>query len=216
MTPNEIAVQLAEPSGRQFDVPFRHMIKDKVIYWAERMVRNTIDKDPRRRAQLLQPLLVPMHTTSNNPSGHPGNYKSYGESISMIPRPMFANSINFDFVGSQDGSTPFIYSAGLAMDRFGSHDKYLKEVPRYSYLEGKIQVYRNPDIPNILINYIPANMKEYAEFQLACGQTLCAWDDQELRLPGDILQLVIQSIMQVELKLPLDKAREEVVIDPQK
>ncbi len=216
MTPNEIAVQLAEPSGRQFDVPFREMIKDKVIYWTERMVRNTIDKDPKRRSQLLCPLLVPMQTVNNNPSGHPGNYAKYAESISQIPRPMFANSYNFDFVGSQDATTPFIYAPNAAFDRFGSSDKYLGSAPRYSYLDGKIQVYRNPDIPNVLINYIPANMKEYARFQLACGSTLCDWDDQHLRIPGDILQLVMQSIMQIELRLPVDKAREEVVIDPQK
>jgi hypothetical protein len=216
MTPNEIAVQLAEPSGRQFDVPFRRMIKDKVIYWTERMVRNTIDKDPKRRAQLLQPLLVPMHSIGNEATGHPGNYKKYSESLECIPRPMFANSINFDFVGSQDGATAFIYSPGLMQDRFGSSDKYLGTAPRYSYLGGKIQVYRNPELPAVLMNYIPANMKEYAEFQLACGQTLCQWDDCELNLPGDILQLVIQSIMQIELRLPPDKAREEVVIDPQK
>lgn len=216
MTPNQIAVQLAEPSGRQFDVPFRRMIKDKVIYWTERMVRNTIDKDPKRRAQLLQPLLVPLHPVNNNPTGHSGNYKKYAESSLCIPRPMFANSINFDYVGSQDGATSFVYVPGLAQDRFGSSDKYLGEIPRYSYLGDKIQVYRNPDMPAVMINYIPANMKEYAEFQLACGQTICAWDNCELRLPGDILQLVIQSIMQIELKLPIDKAREEVVIDPQK
>lgn len=215
MTPNQIAVQLAEPSGRQFDVPFRRMIKDKVIYWTERMVRNTIDKDPRRRAQLLQPLLVPLSPVNNNLTGHPGNYKKYAEST-RIPRPMFANSINFDYVGSQDGATPFIYSPGLMQDRFGASDKYLGEALRYSYLGGKIQVYRNPDISVVLLNYIPANMKEYFEFQIACGQALCAWDDCEINLPGDILQLVIQSIMQIELKLPIDKAREEVVVDPQK
>lgn len=215
MTPNQIAVQLAEPSGRQFDVPFRRMIKDKVIYWTERMVRNTIDKDPKRRTQLLQPLIIPLYPVPNQPTGHPGNYKNYVESFT-IPRPMFANSINFDYVGSQDGTTPFIYSPVMVNDRFAQADKYIHDLPRYSYLGGKIQVYRNPELPAVLANYIPASMKDYAEFNLACGQTLCAWDDQELSLPGDILQLVIQMIMQVELRLPPEKAREEVVIDPQK
>lgn len=216
MTPNEIAVQLAEPSGRQFDVPFRDMLKDKVIYWAARHIRNTLDKDYRRRKQFLQPLIVPMHAVRNAQSGHPGNYKYYAESQQDIPLPLFANDILFDYVGSQDGATPFIWSMGLITDRFASHDKYIGELSRYSFIGNKIQVYRNPDIATVLINYIPADLRKYGEFSLACGQSICNWDDQEYNLPGDILQLVIQSIMEIDLRQPQIKAREEVQIDPQK
>lgn len=216
MTPNQIATQLAEPTGRQFDVPFKEMLKDKVVYWAARHIRNTLDKDYRRRKQFLQPLLVPMHPVTNQPSGHSGTYKYYAESQQVLPMPLFANDINFDYVGSQDGATAFVYSIGLLSDRFSQADKYSGQLPHYSYIGGKIQVYRNPDIPNVLVNYIPADLRKFGEFSLACGTTICSWDDQEYNLPGDILQLVIQSIMEVDLRQPQIKQREEVQIDPQK
>lgn len=215
MTPNEISVQLAEPFGRQFDVPFRSMLKDRVVYWATRHIRNTLDKDSKRRKQFLQSLLVPMHRVTNQSSGHSGNYRWYAESFQALPLPIFANGINFDYVGSQDGATAFVSSNGLLADRFAQADKYTSELPRYSYIGGKIQVYRNPDLTNILINYIPENLRIFGEFSLACGTTLCTWDDQEYNLPGDILQLVIQSIMEIDLRQPQIKAREEVKIDPQ-
>lgn len=214
MTPNEISVQIAEPFGRQFDVPFRSMLKDRVIYWATRHIRNTLDKDARRRKQFLQSLLVPLHSVSNQPSGHAGNYKYYVESIQQLPAPLFANGINFDFVGSQDGATGFVYSANLLADRFSAHDKYSSALPHYSFLGGKIQVYRNPDMANVLVNYIPENLRKFGEFSLACGTTSCSWDDQEYGIPGDILQLVIQSIMEIDLRQQT-KAREEVKIDTQ-
>lgn len=197
------------------------MIKDKVLYWTERMVRNTVDKDTRRRKQLLglfPPLMVKMHPMPNYPSGHPGNFKQWAESIESIPAPMFANGINFDYVGSADGTTPFVEGANPAIARFGESDKYTSNLPRYSYIGGKLQVYRFPDLSLIRADYIPANFREYAIFNAAMCNTVCTWDDDEYPLPGDILQLVMQSVAAeiAHPALPMNHDREEIKVAPGK
>lgn len=221
MTPEQISVQLAEPLGRQFDVPFREMIKDKVLYWSERMVRNTIDKDFRRRKQLVgmfSPLILHMEKVNNLPTGHPGNYRNWAESAGCIPAPLYANGIIFDYVGTVDGTTPFINSFSPTLDRFAQADKYISNVLRYSYLSNKIQVYRNPDISQIRMDYIPSNFRDYAIFNAAMCNTDCTWDNDEYPLPGDILQLVMQAVAAEIAKpaMPENHDKEEINIDSSK
>lgn len=218
MTIEEISVQLAKPSGQQFSVPYREMLKDKVLYWTERMVRNTIDKDVRRRKQLLglfSPLIIPMTKVGNYPTGHPGNFRNYAESIACIPAPMFANGINFDYVGAVDGTSPFIPAGNPTVARFSQDDKYISNVLRYSYLGNKIQIYHNPDISQIRVDYIPSNFREYAIFNAAMCNTECTWDNDEYPLPGDILQLVMQSVAAEVARpsVPENHDKEEIKID---
>lgn len=183
------------------------------------MVRNTVDKDPKRRKQLLgmfRPIIAPLHRVENELGGHSGNYKNYVETA-QLPRPMFANGTNFDYVGSQDGTTPFIFSPNPTFDRFAQADKYTSQLSHYGYNNLSIQVYRNQP-PAVRVDYIPANFREYAIFEAGCCGNMCDWDNEEYLMPGDILQLVIQSIM-IEIRqpaIPENHPREEVQVEPGK
>lgn len=194
MTLNEIAIQLAAPLGRQFDQPLLAMIKDKVVYWTERIIRNSLEKNPRDRVFFKQTVYLPL-TESNADCG--------GTSCSVmatenLPLPLRANSILFDFVGSQDGSTPFkLVSEGF--EQFWKDNKYASRYLTYRWTGKRIEVLANkrPEVIKVVAIWPDPR----ALSGVLCGQgTNCFPDDQEYMVSGDILQLVIQYVNDIDLK----------------
>lgn len=194
MTLNEIAVQLASPLGRQFDEPFLAMIKDMVVVWTGRMIRNSLEKDAKDRIFFrTPPLYLPLTAATIDCGG--------SECPAMVsqelPLPLRANNILFDFVGTQDGHTAFkLIQDGW--ERFHKETKYAKMFLSYRWNGKRIEVLSNgrPDV--IKVTGIWLNPRLLAT--VLCGTVGCHPDDEEYRVSEDILQLVIQYVRDEELK----------------
>jgi len=203
MTPNELTTLIAEPHQRQFDEPFKMMIFDRAMFWYQRLAKNTIDKDPRRRIEFMQSVQASMVKVS-----FPQCQDKIAETVLEIPDTLFANGIKFDFVGKVTGSLAFTRVTSPSNLEFFKHNKYQKG-PFYSYINRKIQVYE-PDIKFIRIEGLFLNLKKLSD----CNSAIDFWNT-DLVIPGDIMQLIIAAVEDSIKQDSIDTNRDEIKIAPE-
>jgi hypothetical protein len=103
----------------------------------------------------------------------------------------------FEYVGSPTGTNAFTWVERSWL-RFRKEDKYGSKLGTYSWLNRKIQIHHNPQLPNILIEGVFDNPEEVLKLQ--CGTTVpCNYDDTPFPVTGDIEQLIVQSILTIDL-----------------
>jgi hypothetical protein len=191
MTPNELTTLLAEPYARQFDEPFKLMIFDRAMIWYSRLVRNTIEKDPRRRQEFTRSVIVPMQPVT----------ALYAESKEVLSSPLFVNGILFDYVGSSDGTSPAIRISSPATLEIFANNKYQKHQFYFSHLGNKIQFYKNPNIKHVRVDGVFLKLQKIHECQTCecddCGEleSVDFWNT-DLGIPGDIEQLIVAAVEQ--------------------
>lgn len=191
MTPNELTTLLAEPLGRQFDQPFKLMILDRVIGRYTRLVRQTLERDPRRRKEFIRPVVVQMERVDNT---------MHSISIDQVPKALYANGILFDYVGKPDGTNPFISATSETVLRFTESNKYLKDAVYYLYTGERIKVLNNPMIPSVRIDGVFTDIREL-------DKSDDFWD-KDMGIPKDISDLIIEQVGQ--MLQPYNSTQDEI------
>lgn len=195
-TPNEITTLLASQLEKELDVPFKLMLMERVKYWRSRLIRNSIDKNPKEREHFWQEIIVPLTESNSIPCGT--NMDGCPVAISSsIPKPLRASNILFDYVGSIDGSTPFKKS-NAAMVPAMMNGKYSKKNIYYDYTNTKIKVFGNSKLPKALIIGIFDNPEDAYNLHCSNTSTTCDYWNMDFPVSGDVLQLIVQSILQID------------------
>lgn len=197
MTPNEITTVLAIALKKTFDTPFKLAMMERVTVWRSRLIKNSLDKTPADRKFFRQTVYLSMSTVPQVPCDLPVDICDVARSA-IIPPPLRANSILFDYVGAINGANPFkeLNPGTMAYYRSG---RYSKNVIGYLYSGGKIEVYGNANLPMLRVDYIVDDPQDLASF--ACSPDLnqvCDFWNQEYPCPGDILQQILQFIVEVD------------------
>lgn len=192
MTPslNEIAIQIAEPFGKQFEVPFLAMIKDRVDYLREKFMRQALEKNPGDRKYFLQSIVMPLKL-SNAACGSRFTC-TVRRTVERIPRPLRVNGILFDYFGATDGSNAFKYM-NRGLEEYQSSGKYTNNIIGYRYVNGFGDVLDDL-VPEVLIDGIFANPRDAHRFDCT-SKASCKPDDMEYPVSGDILSLIIETAM---------------------
>lgn len=206
MTPNELTTLLAEPLGRQFDEPFKLMTFDRGVAWYARLLRNSIEKDPRRRKEFYKAVVLRTAPIVKNGIGLQLNNEcdvqnldlnfgcSIVQTVKDVPKSLFVNGIVFDYVGGAGGDNPFGQISNSSVLRFYKYNKYQKSQLYYSYINSKIQVYDDPRIRVIRVDGIFLNLKDVHE--CTCDALQKDWWNTNLDIADDILQQMIQFVSQ--------------------
>lgn len=202
MTLNQIAVLIAERAKRQLDIPFRDMIKDRAKYWRSRLIKDAINKDPGRRKFFLQSLTLPLVRRSAAECGIPLDCYLM-ETVSQVPTPITANKLLYEFVGMPDGMSSFSWVERSWL-KYKSHDKYSGGIKNYTFLNKRIQVYAE-NIPYVLIEGVFDDPEEVERLRCSSEGIACDYDNTPFSAPNDIVQLIIQSIMTIDLGIVQDK-----------
>jgi hypothetical protein len=129
--------------------------------------------------------------------------------VSKIPRPLRANDMLFDYVGSIDGSTPF-KEGQLGLTYYLKAGKYSGNTIFYEYQLDKIRVHRK--IPAILVSGIFDDPEQASKFSCLPGDTPCDFWNNEYPISNDILQLVIQSILTVDEAKESDAPNKQITV----
>jgi len=196
---NELALLIAEPLKRTLDVSFREQLKERIRYWRARLVKNSLDKKPTDRKFFTQTITIPMEEVEAAQCGIDLNCKVMRSTVD-IPQPIRANSILFDFVGSVEGSNPFKMLKKWEM-YYALKDKYAPKVTIYATWENKrIIIPHNPLTTYITIDYIAEDPEAAAAINCASTSENCSFDDEEYPIPGDIAQLIVQSILDIDFR----------------
>lgn len=217
MTPNEITTLIAGSLKKELDMPFKLQLMKRVNYWRSRSIRNSLDKDPKDRKFFKQlPLYMTMVKSSNVPCCSMFEGCEVAVTIDLVPKPLRANNILFDFVGAADGMTPF-YETTAAYLPYLAKAKYSKRKLYYLWEDGKIIVYGNPNLPLVRIDGIFDDPEQANKYACKPGEVDdCEFWNKEYPFTGDIMQLIVQMILQVDynLKQPVTPDTIEVPVSP--
>jgi hypothetical protein len=198
MTPHALTTLLAEPKSRQFDEPFKLMLLDRCFVWYSRLVRNTLERDAKRRKEFLRTVILDLELSSPRVT------------IEEVPVLLFANGINFEYVGAASGKKAFIYTSSPSNIEFFNHNKYQTEATYYTYIDGKIQVHNNDLLKQVRLDGVFLNPRIVSEIN---GQDPYEFMNTDMRIPGDILQLIILSMEQNDLRAePIKNNKDELEV----
>lgn len=217
-TLNEIASLLAERAGKPFDTPFQEELKFIIKYWAVALTRNSLDKSPMDRRFFHSKLTVPLVKTSEVECL---NYGCILRSEAKIPKPLRANNLLFDFVGSADfTSASFSYRLPYQLDIMEKGSRFTGWLPTYTYVDNYIFINNPPSSSFKLLGilYIPEDLNQIKNFKQCSNTTInsCNSDDDEFPLSSDLLQTLITSILKTELSFNLNRINEVVNVDSTK
>lgn len=202
-TIKELAVLIAEPLGRPLDSVFLAQMADRIKYWRSRLLKNTLDKTPADRKFFIQSVTLELEEVDAAACNIPLDCKVWRTKL-PVPTPFRANSILFDYVGSVDHGNPFKYTKRWELPYFLAN-KYMPLVTSfYAYEDGYIL----SNVPWIAIEAVFDDPEE--AMKLNCGSNSCDTTIIDYPIPGDIAQLIVQSIITVDLK-PQKPAEDEEV-----
>jgi len=212
MTLNEICTMIASHMDKEFDEPFKLIIAEKVRVWRSRLIKNSVDKDERERKFFIQTVFMRMEERNEAECEVPYTQCKVAWSVDKVPKPLRANGMLFDYIGSLNGMNAF-KSSPVGMMTFMQAGRYSANVIYYLYENEKIKVYGNSKLPIIRIDGIFDDPEAAA--QLSCGSinSKCNFWNEEYPASGDIIQLIIQSILQIDYnRVPYTETKQIPVI----
>lgn len=179
MTLDEIAVQIADQQKRQFDLPFIEMVKDRVIGWRSKLIRQRLQDSPSDVIYFLTNLKLKTNLVKEKIS-----IFLESEPIGKLVR----TPLSVSYVGSYDFRNPFSKIEGLS---FPMEDKYISKEPFYELISINAESYKfrlyNTKTPVVGVRIILEKPHLYNE-------------DQEFDCPDDIVTDIINSITTIDLR----------------
>lgn len=198
MTLNEITTLIASELQRALDEPLKLMIAERVGVWRSRLIKNSIDKDERERKYFKQTLFVPMVARNEVICSVPFEQCTIAVSKCELPKPLRANSVYYDYIGNITGTKGFkqVVAGTVSIMMSG---KFSKNMTLYRIENGLLYVYNRPDLPLVMVEGIFDDPQEASRFNCICGTSKnCDYWNEEYPVSNDILQLIIQSVMQID------------------
>lgn len=198
-TLNQIADNFAASIGKPFDFALKERIKYSIKYWKALLVRREFERsgyDP----SLLQGVVVPLEWATRS-----GNCEGVTSST-LVKRATPFRPINthnptpFTYVGTLDGCIPFQFS-GLSEIKYAESTRFSKDVPRYRYVNGKIELYGIEACPlkNVLVEGFPEDISDF----LTCldGESVCIPDNEPYPIGMHMLQTILEGMRRNELTI---------------
>lgn len=204
-TIKELAVLVAEPLNRPLDGTFLAQIQARIKYWRSRLLKNTLDKTPSDRKFFQQSVTMELEEVDAAACNLPLDCKVW-RTKSKVPRPHRSNSVLFDYVGSVDHGNPFKHTKRWELQYLLSN-KYMPLVTTFYAYEDD---YIISNVPWITIEGVFDDPEE--AMRLSCGSDDCDITETEYPISGDLAQLIVQSILQVDLKPQKPFEEEEVEV----
>ena len=216
MTLNQATTLLAGQLGKELDLPFKLMLAERIRIWRSRLLKNTLDKDQRERKFFRQIVYIPMVKTKEVPCITSFEGCDVAVSAHPVPKPLRANGILFDYLGGINGMNPFQEST-MGMIQIMAQGKYSKCNTRFTWSEPTIMVHGNPELPMIRIEGVFDNPEDAAKLNCSCGIIDdCDFWNREYPCSGDIMQLIVQSIVTIDYQRAITPVSGEITVDGNK
>lgn len=197
---NELAVLIATPLGRQLDEPFKAQLKARMKYWRAKLLRDTLNRNPKDRVFFTQRITLPTEEVSASDCGIPLDCKMMRTTVDL-PVPVRANNVLFDFVGSVDGVNAFklvpryLLSYHLAATYAPLVTMY------YGYENRRIVLPKNRLVQWVTVEGIFDDPEEAMALQCAGAAAAdCNFDEAEYPVSGELAQQIVQYILQVDFQ----------------
>lgn len=215
---NKITTEIATSLRKELDEPFKRILAEKVDNWRSRLIRNSLQEKPLESKFFRQTIWVPLQMVNPIPDCVEGSDGApvcdMLRSTVKLPTPLRYSTALFDYVGSVDGKNAFSEGAP-GTEQYLLAGKYSRHSVYYSFPNGFLEIdERQRSIPMVRVDAVFDKPSEAMEFNCAnSGQ--CDYWDEPYPVTGDILQMIIQSILQVDYNQPVVPSDKEVELKPQ-
>ena len=209
MTPNEITTLIATNLEREMDIPFRLQLMERVKYWRSRLIANSLQKKPSERVFFRQSIYLPMETAfAADCVAIVGNKQS----ITTVEVPLLVREgVLFDYIGGIDGKSPF-RRATSGTQSYLNTGKFANKFPSYDFVNQKVYVEKS-GLPKIRIDAIFDDPMAVKVLDCACNNvTDCDTWDMKFPCSGDLMQLIVQSILNIDFNRPSNKPTPEIPV----
>lgn len=209
MTPNQITTLIATNLEKEMDIPFRLQLMERVKYWRSRLIANSLQKKPAERVFFKQSIYLPLTTVFAADCVAIVGDK---QSITTVEVPLLVREVVlFDYIGGIDGKSPF-RRAGSGTQNYLETGKFAAKFPYYDFVNQKIYVGKL-GIPKIRIDAIFDDPMAVKTLNCACNNiTDCDTWNMEFPCSGDLMQLIVQSILNVDFNRPSNKPTPEIAV----
>jgi hypothetical protein len=193
MTPNELTDIIALELGAVNDFTFKRTILARADTIREQQLKRTLEKTPQDRKFFVQEMQVPMESF-NSMEGIGDMICTWSKPKCGLPKPLRANSILYDYVGSVDGSNAYRYTTRGAA-RFMTAGRYAQHFILYHRDRDMLTVEKG-GIPSILVVGIFANPEEAYNINAKTkGCTNCDFWESTYPCSGDVIDIIINEIV---------------------
>jgi len=209
MTPNEITTLIATNLQRELDIPFRLQLMERVKYWRSRLIANSLQKKPAERIFFRQSIYLPMRTAfAADCIAGIGDKQS----ITTVEVPLLVREVTlFDYIGGIDGKSPF-RRAIAGTQNYLDTGKFAGMFPYYEFVNQIVYVGKT-GLPKIRIDAIFDDPMAVKLLDCACNHTTdCDTWDMQFPCSGDLMQLIVQSILNVDYNRPSNKPTPEIPV----
>lgn len=209
---NQMAEALAERSGRQFSNPFQEEMKALIHINRSKLVRNTLERNRPDRIFFRQYFEAPMIVVNiSELPGFPNLPVMRTEC--MIPSPLRANGIVFDYIGSPDKLSVFKVFTEQHEILPALNAEYTGTKLKALWLNNYVYVFGTLNLPYIGGASVFDDVREISNFKCNCGCDPCYDDDMEYPTPRDIQRDIIASILATELRSGIINSDKQVQVD---
>jgi hypothetical protein len=191
MTPNELTDLICLELGAVNDFVFKKAMLARANLTRNQQLKRSLEKKPQDRKFFTQRILVPME----NYNAFSGTELSctWSRSKCTTPRPLRANSIVYDYVGSVDGFRAFRQTQEGTSKYITAHPHANHTYP-FRYEEDKFVV-EHAGIDKILAVGIFADPEEAYNIDAKTREcTSCDFWESQYPCSEDVLDIVIQEI----------------------
>ena len=194
MTLNEITTLIGSNLDKELDIPFRLQLSRRVIYWRARMMANHLQKNPDQRRHFLQTIYVPLVRGTAQSNVYSDSHKS--ETICKLPDVIKIGTAKYDYLGGVDGQTPY-YPLIVGTGAYMEESRFYHQFVHYDEINQFITTDK-PFLDKIRVAALFADPTEAFEICcVACPNGCDTWN-MEFPISAEMLQLVVQSILQID------------------
>lgn len=200
MTLQEISIILAESVNRELDVPFRLMIQDRIKAWRNKLLKDSLERNPQSRKFYQQAITIPMEKVAASECGHGLACEFVYRSTVELPEILRTNDMMFDYVGATNGSTPWKFIPVWELP-IAAASTYSSLVRTYAILNRRI-VTLKPVNAVLAISIFADPVEAALAGCVGSGSENCNPDLLEYPIPADMVQQIIQYVTQVDFNKP--------------
>lgn len=212
MTPNEITTLIASNLDKELSLPFRLQLMERVKVWRSRLIANSIQKVQQQRKFFKQTIYMRMAPGNDTPCaalvGCP-----VAITVDKVPLVIRVGNQMFDFIGSVNGRTAFT-EVQAGMQEYQNAGRFSNNWTKYERVNDNILVGQQ-DLPWLRIDAIFDDPMKIVEYNCTCSAEVagtCDVWDTEFPVSGDIMQLIIQSILQIDYGRVVPKVETEIPV----
>lgn len=198
---NQIAHTICDRLNQPFNVMLHERKKFEVKYWRAELIRQDVNKNG-LSYEFIQSFVTELVKVDKADNCVVGINCTILRTATKIPKPVrLKEDVPFKYVGEVGGNASYPYTE-LEELKYTLANKYTGKSIRYNYTNGYIYIFNNTKLKYLSLQGIFTN-PELVNDCVASGSTVCYNDDMEFPIADDMLRVIIDGLVNEELKTPV-------------